>query len=164
MVPNRHCKHFRPQAAGNNSKNENFNFGNYAANKFQACWQQQAAGAVTEGGQSCRDTAARRRQISRSCNSRIALHNSGSQPGSGSCCRPKSFPATAAPTLHYIRAGRQTHTHIKNCRRIICLIKKRLPPCSAQNYKDGRKHIERRRKSRRRRRETNNKQNSKKIS
>lgn len=37
-------------------KNENFNFGNYAANKFQA-WGQQlqaAAGAVTEGGGGCR--------------------------------------------------------------------------------------------------------------
>lgn len=56
MAPNRHCKHFRPQAAATtqngHKKNENFNFGNYAANKFQA-WGQQlqaAAGAVTEGG------------------------------------------------------------------------------------------------------------------
>lgn len=94
-------------------KTENFNFGNYAANKFQA-WGQQlqaaAAGTVAESG-GCRGSAARRRQISRSCNSRIALHNSSSQTGSGSCRRPKSFPTTtAAPTLHYISAGQHKHT------------------------------------------------------
>lgn len=111
-------------------------------------------------GRGCRGSAARRRQISRSCNSRIALHNSSSQTGSGSCRRPKSFPnyySCAYTALHKCRTT-QTHTDKHNCRRIICLIKKRLPPCSAQNYKDGRKHTQRDGG-----RETNNKQNSKNI-
>lgn len=92
---------------------ENFNFGNYAANKFQAWGQQlQAAAAGTEaesGG--CRGSAARRRQISRSCNSRIALHNSSSQTGSGSCRRPKSFPnyySCAYTALHKCRTTNTT--------------------------------------------------------
>lgn len=91
---------------------------------------------------------------------RIALHNSSSQTGSGSCRRPKSFPnyySCAYTALHKCRTT-QTHTDTHNCRRIICLIKKRLPPCSAQNYKDGRKNTQRDGG-----RETNNKQNSKNI-
>lgn len=80
------------------------------------------------------------------------------KPGAGVAAALRVFPTTAAPTLHYISAGQQTHTDKHNCRRIICLIKKRLPPCSAQNYKDGRKHTQRDGG-----RETNNKQNSKNI-
>lgn len=92
---------------------ENFNFGNYAANKFQAWGQQLQAAAGTgaeaggaevalQGGAKFHVVATR---VSR-CITPVA------KPGAGAAAALRVFPTTtAAPTLHYISAGQHKHTH-----------------------------------------------------